>query len=106
MVLLGELRASAGGLPGSRGQGWPCRAGAVPADHAGHPKVNARRRIRPRQRARIGRLSSRNMTNKSLNGVACRCLPSPEPGRRKGGQNPRSHSACLLIAPKPPLPGQ
>jgi hypothetical protein len=83
MVLLGEFRASAGGLPGSRGQGWPCLAGAVPADHAGHPKVNARRRIRLPQRARFGRLSSRNTINEPLNGLAGRRLPSPEPGRRQ-----------------------
>jgi hypothetical protein len=106
MVHLGDSRASAGGLPGSLGQRWPCRAGAGPADHAGRPKVNARRRIRPRKKARIERLGSRYMIDEPLNEFASRRLSSPGPGRRKGGQSSRSHSVCLLIAPKPPLPEQ
>ena len=104
MAPFGELRASAGGLPGSRGPGWPCRAGAVPADHAGYPKVNARRRIRPRQRAGIGTLGSRDMINEPLNELAAGCDPNRAAAR--GPKSSRGHSACLLIAPKPPLPEQ
>jgi len=100
MVLLGELGASAGGGP-EAADNSRCRPEHFRRDRAGHPKVNARRRIQLR------RLSSRNLINEALNAL---------PAGAFWGQNQAAvraskiraaiDSVRLSIAPKLPLPEQ
>ena len=107
MVFLGELRASAGGVPGSSVQGSRCQPEQFPADRAGHPKVNARRRIQPPQRAGFGRLSSRNMIDEALNALPAGAFWGQNQAAARAAEiRAALHSVRLLIAPKLPLPEQ